>query len=347
MKILNILHVAYYTILRNIRDWKYLLFLLVAPLITILITGVSVDHIDKLNLKIKADVVYFSEDTGNISKGFNSFIEAEKVKESFNVQKVESLEDGMKKVKEGKTEAFIHISKKFTEDFLSGKKTNVIVYSSKVNSSVKPLVESYINNINTSMVVEAMSKNHPLEASTKTIKESKNSIQTIRNNIDESLSSVSQIAISPIGVVPNGVDRWTYSNMLLFLFFGSILSGYSIITEINKNTISRINSLPISNITNISGKIIGNVVTLFSCSVLMIVFTKYFFNSNWNGNMISILLTFFIYCMIVICFGFIVALLTKNIGITVLIIVCFDTLLFNGSGGGWNQHGGGFPKLHL
>lgn len=323
---MNVLHIAYYTILKNIRDWKYFLLLLVAPILTILITGVCTDHIDKLKLIQKADVVYFIEDTGDIAKGFISFIEAEKVKEAFEFQRAVSLKDGMEKIKEGKTEAFIHISKSFTRDFLDGKKANITVYSSKAITSVKPLVESYINTVNTSMAVEAMKGNYV---------------------VNESLSSVEQIPLSPIGIVPNGVDRWTYFNMLIFLFYGAILGGYSIINEIKKNTIARINSVPISNFTNISGKIIGNVLTLFSCSVLIIVFTKYVLNSNWNGNVLSILLVFFLYSIIVICFGFIVALLTKKIGITVLIVICSDVLLFMGTGQGWNKNDGFFPKLSL
>ncbi len=330
---MNILHIAYYTILKNIRDWKYILVLIVAPLLTILITGVSTDHIDTLELKEKANVVYFSEDTGYISKSFNSFIEDEKVKAAFDIQKVVSLEEGMNKVKAGKTEAFIYISNNFTEKFLLGEKANIKVYSSKANSSVKPLVESYINIFNTSMVVGTMSQNPVLDESLYSIK--------------EGLSSVEQIPLSPTGFVPNGVDRWTYSNMLLFLFYSAILSGYSIINELKKNTISRINSLPISSIANISGKIIGNVMTLFVCSVIMIVFTKYVFNSNWNGNMHSILLTFLLFCIIVVCFGYIVALLTKRLGISVLIVTCLNALLFNGSGMGWSQDGGSFPKLSL
>jgi ABC-2 type transport system permease protein len=323
---LNVLHIAYYTILRNIRDWKYLLLLIVAPIFIILITGVSTDHIDKLKITEKANVLYFSEDTGDIAKGFNSFIQVEQVKAAFDVQKVASLEEGMEKVKAGKAEAFIHISKNFSEDSLNGKKTRVEVYSSKAISSVKPLIESYINNINTSRVIKTINKNYVVE---------------------ESISSVDETPISPIGVVPNGVDRWTYYNMLIFLFYGAILSGYSIINEIKKNTISRVNSMPINSIANITGKILGDIVTLFSCSVLMIVFTKYIFNSNWNGNILSILLTFFLYCIIVICFGIIVALLTKKIGITVLIVMCSNVLLFMFSGGAWNISGGVLTKVSL
>lgn len=323
---MNILYGAYYTILRNIRDWKYLLLLIAAPLLTILITGVSTEHIENLKITEKVKVSYLSEDSGQIAKDFNFFIENKKITEAFDIETVESKEAGRETVVSGKTEAFIYLSKSLSSDFLSGKNINITVYSNKEISSVKPLIESFVNKINTNNAALAINEAFVMV---------------------NSFKSVGEIPISAIGVVPNGVDKWTYSNMLIFLFYGAILSGFSLINESRKHTLLRIHSMPISKITSISGRILGNLVTLFSCAVIMIVFTKYVFNSNWNGNLLIILITFFLYCIITICFGLVLAICTKRIGVTVLIIMCANVFLFAGSGGGWGQNAGVFPKLSL
>lgn len=323
---MNILHIAYYTMLRNIRDWKYLVLLIAAPLLTILITGVATDSIESRMKLEKVKMIYMNEDEGYTAKAFDTFLEDEHIKDSFIIEKSSDYYKSIDKVKKGKVEAFVYIYKGFSTELSEGKNASVALYSNRSMSPTKLMVQSFINSVNTLKVTAELDLSFH-ETSIP---------QGVRHN-----------PVSATGIAPSGLDKWTYLNMLIYLFYGAIISGFSITNEIKKKTIVRINCTPTFPLTNILGKISGHVVTLFGCTLLIILATDKFFGSNWNGNIHYIILSFLLYCIVSVCFGVITGLIFRKSGITILIIMCVNILLFNGSGMGWGEGGSGFADLSL
>ncbi|MCX8128728.1 MAG: ABC transporter permease [Clostridia bacterium] len=315
---MKLLSVAYYTVLRNIRDWKYLILLVMAPIVTILITGVGTEGVNLYKLTEKVKIAYFSEDTGNFAQEFEDFISSEQVSKSFEVKKADSYQTGMDKVKEGKIEAFIYLDGSFTARIQRGNNAGIKIYSANSMSPVKPLVESFINSANTGIAIAKLGKT---------------------GNTGVLQSGIKNMALSSTGTAPRDRDKWTYFNMLIFLFYGAIMSGFAITSEYKNNIHTRLNTAPINPLVSITGKNIGQTVTVFMCAVVIILFTGLVFESDWSGNIGIILLVYLLYSAIAVCLGSILGLLVRKISIIVLVIITLDALLFNASGLGWGESG--------
>lgn len=302
---MSFVHITLYTLLRNIRDWKFLLLLIVAPLITIMVTGNATITSDKRLKTEKVKIVYYNADTGNLGSQFEGLLNSKETGKAFYIVKTSSLGEGQKKVKSGRFQAFIFIDKGFSESLIKGQRAKIEVYSGKKLTAANLLVDGFVNNFN----------------ATAALSETGNKISLNNSPI------MTQNAIRSTKKAPNGMDRWTYMNMLLFLFYGAILGSFTVISGFKKNTIVRFNLSPINRYSHVAGLFTGNLMTLFGCSLVMIVFTKFLFGSNWQGNVAIILLTYLLYSAFTVALGMLLGYLSKKPGLNVLIIVSLNILL--------------------
>lgn len=303
---MSFLDITYYTFLRNIRDWKFLMLLIVAPLITIFVTGNATVNIDQRKQVEKNSVIYLDDDGGRLARQFSQFLKNKEITKSFTIQNITSFEDGYNQIKDGKAVSFIYLRKGLSEKLSQGDKTKIEVYSNKSFSPAKILVEGFVNTVNASSAIIGISG------------------QITFQNISR---GVEQIAVSPTGKAPSGLDKWTYLNILLFHFYGAILGSFTIINGIKKKTQMRLNLAPISPYAHVTGIFLGNLLTLFICTISLIAITYFALGSNWHGNMYIILLTFLEYSSITIALGMIIGYLTQRLGLSVLYIVSMNGLL--------------------
>ncbi len=305
---MSYLHIAYYTFLKNIRDWKFILLLLAAPLLTIAITGSATLNSDRITNSQKAAVAYYDADSGQLAKQFDSFLTSKETQAAFEIKAAPSYEAGMKQVKDGKAEAFIYVRPGFSESFLQGEKTKIEVYGAKSLSASQLLVEGFINNVNASSAVRGIGGDVELNPTS---------------------PAIDQIAISATGKAPNGFDKWTYLNMLLILFYGAMLGTLSVINNRQKKTLLRFDVSPINRFASAGGQLLGNSLSLFAFTLLIILVTRYAFGSNWQGSPAVILLTFLLFSGIATAIGMIIGYLVKRTGLSILLIVCLNILLGN------------------
>lgn len=301
------LKITYYEILRYIRDWKAIVLLLAAPLLTIAITGNATYNTDKNRMVEKSAVAFYSADSGQLSQQLEKLLQSPEVKNSFDITRVESRDEGYAKVKSGKVEAFIYIPKNLSSDFSKGIKTSIPVYSGKEISAARFLVEGFTNQINMASALEGMG----------------------RQNITASKDFLKQEAVSLTEKSPNGLDRWTYLNMTLFLFYGALLGSISVINNNKKKTKLRMDTAPISRFANVTGIFIGNTAISFICTIIIIFVSKYCFGTNWDGNILAILFTFLLFAAISNSFGIMLGYATKNTAVSILIICCVNIFLGN------------------
>lgn len=305
MKIFN---VAYYEILRNIRDWKAVVLLLLAPLLTIAITGNATKNTDTNRMMEKTAVAYYSADNGKAANQFDEILKSDEVKKSFEISIAKSYDEGYSMVQSGKSEAFIYIPTNFSDGHSNGKKANIEVYSGKQMSAARLLVEGFVNKINTNVAITDM-----------------NNKNVVMNNAD----ILKETAVTATEKTPNGLDRWTYLNMTLFLFYGAILGSISIINSFKKKTSIRMDTAPVSRFTNVTGIFLGNTAVSFLCSIIIIAVSKYCFGSSWDGNVFIILAAFLLFSAIANSIGIIFGYITKNTAVSILIIVCANIFLAN------------------
>lgn len=306
MSLLNVLQIAYYTVLRNIRDWKLFLLLIGAPLLMYLITGNVATNLDQ-SLKLeKVKVAYFDADGGPIAQQFDRFLQTKEILTAFDIQKVDSLNDGNQMVKGGEIEALIYLKNGFSESLDEGKKTTIEIYSNRSISAARLLVEGFINTVNASSAIKKIGGDI---------------------NITEVSSGVKQIAISPTGKIFKDADKYSFLGSLEMLSYGALLGCFSVINGIKKKTLIRFNLSPINNFAYVSGQFLGNFLTLCPSSGLFIAFTYYVWGSFMQGNILNIIPTFLLFTVILTALGMIVGYLTKRTGLGALITVCLILFL--------------------
>ncbi len=109
MKGLNVWHIAYYTVRRNIGNWKIFLLLIFLPLVFYLIclqVTQNIDHDPKLQ---KAKIAYFPGGSGTVARQFEQYLQTEGAAAACDIQKVNSITEGNRLVREGNAEAFIYL----------------------------------------------------------------------------------------------------------------------------------------------------------------------------------------------------------------------------------------------
>ncbi|MDP4094169.1 MAG: ABC transporter permease [Bacillota bacterium] len=305
---MGILNISYYTFLKNIRDWKYVALLIIAPLVTIMITGYSTSNIDKHTLTTKKVIAVYIEDKGDISDKFNTLLKSPDVKNAFDIRFESSYNDGYNMVLYGKADTFIYLGKGLSKSFNSSGNSGIKVYSDNSVPAAKLLVEGFENSLNTINAISGI-KSKPV--------------------IADVPNAVNEVSVQPIGKTPSGLDRWTYLNMLIFLFYGALLGSFGVINGVRKNTLLRFNIAPIGRYSNVTGQFLGNLLTLFLCSAVTIIASRLLFGSNWNGNIVLILLSFLFYSSISISLGMIFGYISRKISLCTVVILCVNVLFVN------------------
>ncbi|MDA8223182.1 ABC transporter permease [Desulfosporosinus sp.] len=303
---MNVFQIAYYTVLRNIRDWKLFLLLIGAPLLMYLIVGNVATNVDQYIRFEKVKVAYFDADGGPTAQQFNRFLQTTETLTAFDIQKADSLTEGTQMVKGGKIEALIYLKSDLSESLDQGKKTKIEIYSNRSSSASRLLVESFINTVNAA-----------------------SAIGKIGGDIDvtDVSGGIQQIAVSSTGKILNNADKYPFLGSLEMLSYGALLGCFSVINSIKKNTLIRFNIAPINRFAYVKGQFLGNFLTLCPSSGLFIAYTYYVWGAFMQGNILNIILAFVPFTAALTALGMIVGYLTKKIGLGVLITVCLNALL--------------------
>ncbi|MHB8076338.1 ABC transporter permease [Desulfosporosinus fructosivorans] len=303
---MNVLQIAYYTVLRNIRDWKLFLLLIGAPLLMYLMVGNVATNVDQYVKFEKVKIACFDADGGTTAQQFKQFLQTTETLTAFEIQKVDSLAEGTQMVKGGKIEALIYLKSDLSQSLDQGKKAKIEIYSNRSSSASRLLVESFINTVNAA-----------------------SAIGEIGGDIDvtEVSSGIQQIAVSSTGKTLNDADKYPFLGSLEMLSYGALLGCFSVINSIKKNTLIRFNIAPINRFAYVSGQFLGNFLTLCPSSGLFIAYTHYVWGSFMQGNILNIILAFVPFTAALTALGMIVGYLTKKIGLGVLITICLNALL--------------------
>ena len=312
MKALNVI---YYTILRNIRDKNSLMMMIAFPIVLILILGTALDGAFKVSSIKKPLVYYVNEDTGTLGRAFDSYVKSKDISDIVSVKTPVSIQSAKSAIINGDAEGLICIGNDYTKNITENKKSQIEVFTTdynKINSSI-------INNITASFLTRA------------------NTINTIKskNNIVEykSYKNIDEMPLSAQGKIPGAIDYYSVTMLVMIIMYGINYGTYAYEEDKFNHTDIRINISPINKIDYLSGKTIGNILTLFFQALIVILFTKYVYKANWNGSIWITLYTCFIISVFAFGFGMLISALTRDnklSNVIVNITVPFFTFISGG-----------------
>lgn len=303
---MDVLQITYYTVLKNIRNWKLFLLLIGAPLLIFIISANITTNVN-VGIKFeKVKIAYLDTDGGPIVEQLDQFLHSKEILTAFSVQKVDSVDEGTRLVTGGKIEALIYFKNDFSQSFKEGKKTNIEILSNRKNSPARLIVESFINSVNASSVIHKIGGD---------------------SNLTEVSSGIKQIAVLPTGKILKDADKYPLIGLLEMLSNGALLGCFSVVNSMKKNTLIRFNISPINSFAYVSGQLLGNFLTLCPSSGLFIAYLNYIWGPFMQENILNIILAFLLFTVIITALGMIVGYLTKKTGLSVLIIICLIALL--------------------
>ncbi|EHQ88489.1 ABC transporter permease [Desulfosporosinus youngiae] len=298
---MSIFQITYYTLLRNIRNWKLLLLLVIVPLLTcIMDANLMTNRNEGLKFE-KAKIAYFNDDSSSVAAELDQFLHTKEILTSFEVQRVNSLAEGNRLVTSGKIEALIYLENNSSPSPKGGQKTIIEIVSNRENSPTRLIVESFINSVNASTAFHQSGGNSKIAGVS---------------------SGIKQIAVSPTGKMLKDADKFSLLGLLEMISFGALLGCFSVVNSIKKNTLIRFKISPINSLSYVSGQFLSNFLTLCPSYGLLIAFFYYVWGAFMKGNILTFIMAFLLFTVIMTALGMIAGYLTKKTGLGALVTVC-------------------------
>lgn len=289
---MKILSIIYYTALRNFRDYKSLSSMLLFPIILILILGSALKTNYEPPKLDRMPVAYINKDAGEISKHFTEYINQEEIGKILEVKKISSLDEANKLLDSRDVRGIVFIDEDYSKKIISGEKAEIKVFT-RSNGNLKSAI---LQNIVDGFVAGA------------------NTTQAIMKNINQpvNIKGYESILSKPItveGSVPRAIDYYAVTMLVMTLMYGAIYACHGVAEDIFENIGKRISVSPVKLYENIGGKTIGTLLSVFLQGIVVILFTKYVYKTNWGNNMLLIILI-----------AFSLAVLSTSIGIAACMI---------------------------
>ncbi|CAH1201913.1 hypothetical protein PAECIP111893_01768 [Paenibacillus plantiphilus] len=309
---MNTWTIIYYTVLRNLRDYKVMAALTVSPIMLMLIIGSALDGEFSPKRVEAAKAGYLSEDKGAVSEQFAAYLQSDEIRGVLQVQEISKLEDGLRMVQSKEIDSLIHIPADASKGIAAGDASLINVYGGGGYSAVKPVVEAFVRMTNTSQAIVSLGTQ----------------IQLVENK-----SSIQDMPITTAGLIPRGIDYYAVATLFQSLLIGGVLGVLSMTRDTASYTSQRTVIAPVKRYELLIGRIAGNALTLFSAAVAVFLISKFAFQVNWNGNTALILVALFLFSVISVSLGILLFQLTNSLVITVLLMTGLMLIFTLASGG--------------
>lgn len=272
------LYIAYYTTLRNIRDYRNLTTMLALPIVLILILGSALAGTFQIESIDPVKVVLVNDNKGALLQNLKEFLQQEDIKNILNTEAVDDFELGMEKIKTGKAFALIHLEK------ANEGKIRVYIRSGSMfgGSIVQNVLDSFIQSANAEYAYSILEGN------------------------DESINpydSIIEEAINPDGKRPAGLDYYAIAMLIMTMMYGTTYGASAMAEDQFYRTEIRLKSAPLHPYEIFTGKVAGTIFTLMLDASIIFIFTKYVYDVNWGDNILFIMFTCFTLAVVATSIG--------------------------------------------
>lgn len=264
---MNAIYIALNIIKINLRDKKVLLMMMLLPIVLIIILGSALKSAYSVKDLGKTAVCYLNSDSKEASKNFDDFLKNKEIKKILDVKGVKSYSEGKKLVDTGKVTAMMYINDSYTENFNNDKKSKIQIYENEKstlrNGIVKSVIDSYNDAANTIMTTSKLTR--------------------ARTNYIES-DSVNENYISIKGKNPSAIDYYSVTMLVMILLYGANYGASEIQNLFYDHIGKRIKGTGITTFQHLIGVVFGAIFTILLQALVLVLFTKYVYGSNWGDN---------------------------------------------------------------
>ncbi|AEM74816.1 ABC transporter permease [Caldicellulosiruptor acetigenus] len=123
--------------------------------------------------------------------------------------------------------------------------------------------------------------------------------------------------------LPRALDYYAVTMVVMIALYGAMGGSAVIETEKRQNTITRLYISPQNPLMILMSKAMAQLVFLYAQLCIIVLFSKYIYKANWGNNISAILLVLLIYSIFAVFFGLCIALLTRNLLLSNVLISSF------------------------
>ncbi len=290
---MNLITVAYYTAIRNFKDFRMLIILLAMPIVLIVILGTALGSFFEAPELKPVNVAFLNEDLGPAGEALAQYFQHEQVAKLIILVEVTTQSDGVALIEDGKVESFVHLP----SDFSSSSQPRINLSTAQKYPLVLSFLDAYKNMIN----LQAMPNVSPAS---------------------QAKNYVTDTDISREGRVPRAIDYFAVQTLLQVMLMGGWYGIGSVQDDSQYNTGVRLKTAPLSNLANLGGKVLANVSVISVQAFAVVIFSKYVYSVNWNGNPLIIAATLLLFSSMTVALGMLFGRLCKDSGLALGLLWC-------------------------
>ncbi|OAS13567.1 ABC transporter permease [Paenibacillus oryzisoli] len=333
--------IAKYEIIRKLRTRHVLLIQFLMPLLLIFILGSALSGVfkveDKVLHAVKVDVV--QSDTGGLREGFQRFLESAETQRHVLIHAVASREEAIKRLNDRESEFAVIIPSEFSQLVQEGKAAQwemIQGYDSLQNLTAQMVFRTYFDKVNQIQAMQMTARTTALEP-----------IKQVGDLTAPTASGTPSLVhvghLTTANKTYTAMQYYSASILVMFLLYSGMITAFSLQSEKENHTLSRLNSMPVHDYQVLLGKISGNMFLAIGQVIVIIGATNLIYGVDWGSQ----LFTLFLICLCIIIASMslatVIMLLSKSdktIATTFQMVILVMTFL----SGGFTQLPDGFLK---
>jgi len=281
------------------RDPSAFIMLLVMPLVLILVLGMVFQPL-WTNMPFIIDIAVLDEDRGEFSKILlDEVFGSEQLKDMIKIKFMESEEEIISEVNEGKIAAGVIIGEEFSQAILTGEDTRIKILADP-EQTIKAGV---IKNIVEAFTLEVL-KRRIILGTSMGILVAKNLIKpaVIQQLIPVWLSEIEhkdelirmdKKTEKRMDKNPLAMEYYAVGMAVMYLLFATNAGAETIFQERRNKTLERIKVAPVGKREILGGKVFGIFLIALLQLVMIIFFTAVFYRVNWGNSLLGIIIMIF------------------------------------------------------
>ncbi len=281
---MNILRILVKEFNIAIRDYKANMLMVLLPILLIIILGAALSNtFEKEYVFDEVTVLYTEVDLEGgapLIQAFKNFREQIAKETGIIFEEAESLENGIENVSTYKYSAYIYVD---------SDQRYVKLYKNEKHTFYANLVESALNSFtSTYATMYAIALSNP--SALTDIKAAQTKEYVTLNSLDAKQK-------------PGSTDYYAVTMMTLILLYASLTGSYSVKSDIEQMTASRIISSPVRKYELLTGKVLGCLFITLLQALVVVLFSKIILKANWGEDMATIAILLFTYSIMTVSLG--------------------------------------------
>ena len=281
---MNIARIAVKELKQNIRNFKANIMMVLFPIVLIIILGAAFSGVFDSTIQLDDVTVLYTEETAEgaqtLTKAFESFRDAIGEGLGITFEKTDDVEMGIESMNYYQYSAYL---------FVSDSDQEIRLYKNERHGFTASLLESALNSFtNTYGVMATIAVNNPSAMAMLPAAEEGDYVRV--RSLDEKRQ-------------PGSLDYYAVTMLTLILLYSSLTGLFSVKTDIEEKTASRVLCAPVRGYELLTGKVLGCISVTILQGLAVILFSKYILKAYWGEDLLTVLLLLISYSIMSVSIG--------------------------------------------